>query len=70
MRLDTRQLGYMVDCLVDGGYATDYFLGSDRIDVLFMQRWDPVVPLEETLRALENALLDAVGQLPPSTLDR
>lgn len=29
-------------------------LGTDRLDVLFMHRWDPVVPLEETLRALEN----------------
>lgn len=29
-------------------------LGTDRIDVLFMHRWDPVVPLEETLRALET----------------
>jgi HAE1 family hydrophobic/amphiphilic exporter-1 len=34
MRLDTRQLGYMVDCLVDGGYATDYFLDNDRIDLV------------------------------------
>jgi HAE1 family hydrophobic/amphiphilic exporter-1 len=34
MRLDARQLGYMVDCLVDGGYATDYYLGSDRIDLV------------------------------------
>ena len=29
-------------------------LGTDRLDVLFMHRWDPVTPLEETLRALEN----------------
>jgi len=29
-------------------------LGTDRLDVLFMHRWDKVVPLEETLRALEN----------------
>ena len=29
-------------------------LGTDRVDVMFMHRWDPVVPLEETLRALEN----------------
>ena len=34
MQLDARQLGYMVDCLVDGGYATDYFLDSDRIDLV------------------------------------
>jgi len=29
-------------------------LGTDRLDVLFMHRWDTTVPLEETLRALEN----------------
>jgi len=29
-------------------------LGTDRVDVLFMHRWDPDVPLEETLRALED----------------
>ncbi len=29
-------------------------LGTDRLDVLFMHRWDPLTPLEETLRALEN----------------
>jgi HAE1 family hydrophobic/amphiphilic exporter-1 len=34
MQLDARQLGYMVDCLVDGGYATDYFLDNDRVDLV------------------------------------
>lgn len=29
-------------------------LKTDRIDVLFMHRWDAATPLEETLRALEN----------------
>jgi aryl-alcohol dehydrogenase-like predicted oxidoreductase len=29
-------------------------LGTDRVEVLFMHRWDPGVPLEETLRALED----------------
>lgn len=29
-------------------------LNTDRLDVLFMHRWDPWTPLEETLRALEN----------------
>jgi aryl-alcohol dehydrogenase-like predicted oxidoreductase len=33
-------------------------LGTDRIDVLFMHRWDPVVPIEETLRALEKLISD------------
>jgi aryl-alcohol dehydrogenase-like predicted oxidoreductase len=29
-------------------------LGTDRIDVLFMHRFDPLTPLEETLRGLED----------------
>lgn len=29
-------------------------LGTDRLDVLFMHRWDKNTPLEETLRALED----------------
>ena len=33
-------------------------LGTDRLDVLFMHRWDPNVPLEETLRALEKLVSD------------
>ncbi len=33
-------------------------LGTDRLDVLFMHRWDPDVPLEETLRALEKLVAD------------
>jgi len=33
-------------------------LGTDRIDVLFMHRWDAHVPLEETLRALEKLVSD------------
>ncbi len=33
-------------------------LGTDRLDVLFMHRWDEHVPLEETLRALEKLVSD------------
>jgi len=33
-------------------------LNTDRLDVLFMHRWDPVTPLEETLRALEDLVRD------------
>jgi aryl-alcohol dehydrogenase-like predicted oxidoreductase len=29
-------------------------LNTDRVEVLFMHRWDKTVPLEETLRALED----------------
>ncbi len=33
-------------------------LGTDRLDVMFMHRWDASVPLEETLRALEQLVSD------------
>ncbi|MEP0522347.1 MAG: aldo/keto reductase [Hyphomicrobiales bacterium] len=33
-------------------------LGTDRLDILFMHRWDETVPLEETLRALEKLVAD------------
>jgi len=33
-------------------------LGTDRLDILFMHRWDPMTPLEETLRALEDLVRD------------
>mgnify|MGYP000303688659 CR=1 FL=1 len=33
-------------------------LNTDRLDVLFMHRWDNDVPLEETLRALEQLVAD------------
>ena len=33
-------------------------LGTDRVEVLFMHRWDQTVPLDETLRALEDLVRD------------
>jgi HAE1 family hydrophobic/amphiphilic exporter-1 len=62
MRLDTRQLGYMVDCLVDGGYATDYFLDSDRID-LVIKGDDRFVKRTQDLRSLP--VVTPGGQLVP-----
>ncbi|NQW49454.1 MAG: efflux RND transporter permease subunit, partial [Planctomycetes bacterium] len=62
MRLDTRQLGYMVDCLVDGGYATDYFLESDRID-LVIKGDDRFVKRTQDLRSLP--VITPGGQLVP-----
>ena len=62
MQLDARQLGYMVDCLVDGGYATDYFLGADRID-LVIKGEDRVVQRTQDLRSLP--VVTPGGQLVP-----
>jgi len=62
MRLDARQLGYMVDCLVDGGYATDYFLDSDRID-LVIKGDERFVKRTQDLRSLP--VVTPGGQLVP-----
>jgi HAE1 family hydrophobic/amphiphilic exporter-1 len=62
MQLDARQLGYMVDCLVDGGYATDYFLDSDRID-LVIKGDERFVKRTQDLRSLP--VVTPGGQLVP-----
>ncbi|MCX7412508.1 MAG: efflux RND transporter permease subunit [Planctomycetia bacterium] len=62
MRLDTRQLGYMVDCLVDGGYATDYYLENDRID-LVIKGDERFVKRTQDLRTLP--VITPGGQLVP-----
>jgi HAE1 family hydrophobic/amphiphilic exporter-1 len=33
MGVTTEELGYTVDALVDGAYATDYYVGGDKIDL-------------------------------------
>jgi hydrophobic/amphiphilic exporter-1 (mainly G- bacteria), HAE1 family len=62
MQLDARQLGYMVNCLVDGGYATDYFLDNDRID-LVIKGDDRFVKRTQDLRSLP--VITPGGQLVP-----
>jgi HAE1 family hydrophobic/amphiphilic exporter-1 len=62
MQLDARQLGYMVDCFVDGGYATDYFLDNDRID-LVIKGDDRFVKRTQDLRNLP--VVTPGGQLVP-----
>ena len=36
MDLDIADLGYTVDALVDGAYATDYYYGGDKIDLTIL----------------------------------
>ena len=62
MRLDARQLGYAVDCLVDGGYVTDYFLDNDRID-LVIKGDERFVQRTQDLRSLP--VVTPGGQLVP-----
>jgi HAE1 family hydrophobic/amphiphilic exporter-1 len=36
MRINASELGYAVNTLVDGAYATDYYIGSDKVDLTIM----------------------------------
>ncbi len=36
MGVSTTDLGYAVDALIDGAYATDYYVGADKIDLVIM----------------------------------
>ncbi len=36
MQVTASDLGYSVDALIDGAYATDYYLGNDKIDLMIM----------------------------------
>jgi HAE1 family hydrophobic/amphiphilic exporter-1 len=69
MRLDARQLGYIVDCLVDGGYATDYFLDADRIDLVikgderFVQRTQDLRTLPVVTPGGQLVPLDSVAEV-------
>lgn len=38
--LSAEEIGYAVDALVDGAYATDYFIGGDKIDLSIVGRED------------------------------
>ncbi|OYP37067.1 efflux RND transporter permease subunit [Rhodopirellula sp. MGV] len=40
MGIDTTNLGYVVDALVDGAYAGDYFVGGDKIDMTIKSNTD------------------------------
>jgi HAE1 family hydrophobic/amphiphilic exporter-1 len=53
--VDNQQLGYLVDMLVDGAYATDYYLGGDKIDLTIMGR-NARDPIAESFRGLTQDL--------------
>ena len=60
--LDASMIGYAVNAMVDGAYATDYYLGGDKIDVTLMAS-DQVVRHSQDLEALPIATPS--GQLVP-----
>ena len=36
--INNRELGYAVNVLIDGAYATDYFIGGEKIDLVILAR--------------------------------
>ena len=53
--VDNRQLGYVVDALIDGAYATDYYLGGDKIDLTIVGQ-NRNASAEESFRGLTQDL--------------
>ena len=62
MGLSAAELGYTVDALVDGAYAGDYFLGTDKID-LSIRGKDEFARQTQDVASLPIATRD--GQLIP-----
>jgi HAE1 family hydrophobic/amphiphilic exporter-1 len=53
--VSNQQLGYMVDALIDGAYATDYYIDGDKIDLTIIGR-NTSDDSEESFRALTQEL--------------
>lgn len=62
MGITNANLGYTVDALVDGAYATDYFLGGDKIDLTIMGE-KRLAESSQGIRSLPIAT--PVGELVP-----
>jgi HAE1 family hydrophobic/amphiphilic exporter-1 len=62
MGINTTELGYAVNALVDGAYAGDYYLEGDKIDVTIKGR-DKYADSIQQLRAIPIAT--PIGQLVP-----
>jgi HAE1 family hydrophobic/amphiphilic exporter-1 len=62
MGVDATTLGYTVNALVDGAYATDYFIGGDKIDLTIMG--DPNA-LKHTQDLAALPIATSGGQLVP-----
>jgi HAE1 family hydrophobic/amphiphilic exporter-1 len=60
--MDASMIGYAVNAMVDGAYATDYYLGGDKIDVTLMAS-EKVVRHSQDLESLPIATPS--GQLVP-----
>ncbi|MGI9470845.1 MAG: efflux RND transporter permease subunit [Rubripirellula sp.] len=62
MGVNATSLGYTINALVDGAFATDYFIGGDKIDLTIMGRPDSLTHTQD-LDSLPIAT--AGGQLVP-----
>lgn len=73
LHLSAQDLGYTVDCLVDGAYATDYFIGGDKIDLRivgeerFARRTQDVKALPIVMPGGELVPLGALADVKLST---
>jgi HAE1 family hydrophobic/amphiphilic exporter-1 len=73
MELSAAELGYTVDALVDGAYASDYFLGADKIDLAirgqdeFAQKTQDVGSLPVAIRSGQLVPLAAVADIKLSS---
>lgn len=47
MGVSAAELGYTIDALVDGAYATDYFIGGDKIDLAIVGHRDFVAKTQD-----------------------
>jgi HAE1 family hydrophobic/amphiphilic exporter-1 len=71
--MTAQELGYTVDCLVDGAYATDYFIGGDKIDLRivgeerFARRTQDVKALPIAMPGGELVPLGALADVKLST---
>ena len=62
MQVSAADLGYTVDALVDGAYATDYYLGGDKIDLRIVGK-EQFAKSSQALKSLPVAT--PTGQLVP-----
>jgi len=67
------EIGYAIDALIDGAYATDYFTGGDKIDLAivgreeYAQRTQDLESLPIATRSGQVVSLGAVAELPLSS---
>lgn len=73
MQVDATALGYAVNALVDGAYATDYYIGGDKVDLTLVGS-EEVMQRSQDLNSLPIATpggqlipLSALAKITPSS---